>query len=418
MPELRFIDPAPVFFRAAVTQLLNEGARRFLFTPATPAALTLARRLLEDAPDAVAWGDHPELTPPPMGEAADAVILFADDGSDLDTLLHGFLDMERGVLVAPVTNHFRDRRCVFPISPPKAGTHLLLGLLETLGFSYGGVRPDFPDAKHWYYLEYSNAHTIARDFFVDSVRRSPNGMRDHPFVNNPSVMIYRHPWDILVSEANYYHKDGKTAFYGYLQGLTFEERLLRLIDDPWLLGTARDRLAGFVAWLDFPSVIPIAFEDLVGPQGGGESFRQRRNIWALMLKLHVPGDPEVVQASVFNPKSPTFNTGRLGRHRDILTERAWEALRKLPQDVLDAFGYVEDTPFPRRSEEFLTRVPRYAQTQFAKEPVIMAEDFCGHQIIKAYGSFHAAALDGTEGTVSDKDLDVLKIRLATRTAPK
>jgi hypothetical protein len=276
------------------------------------------------------------------------------------------------------------------------------------------VRPDFPKPRHWYYLEYSNAHTSARDFFIDSVRRSPNGMRDHPFVRNPSVMIYRHPLDILVSEADYYHRDGKTAFCGYLQGLSAEERLLRLIDDPWLLGSLRDRLANFVAWVDMPSVIPVAFEDLVGPQGGGDTDRQRRTLWALMLKLHVPGDPTELQARVFNPDSPTFNAGRLGRHREVLTDRAWEALRRLPQDVMQAFGYGGDSPFPSRSDEFRRRVPRYVQTKFEDEPVIIEQDFCRHQIIRLKNAYHAAWLDGEAPLVSDGNLETLKIRLATK----
>ena len=66
---------------------------------------------------------------------------------------------------------------------------------------------------------------------------------------------------------------------------------LALIDDPWLFGSFRDRMAGFVPWLEFSNVIPVSFEELVGARGGGDDATQRRLIWSLQLKLHVPGSP-------------------------------------------------------------------------------------------------------------------------------
>src|SRR5438477_163119 len=84
-----------------------------------------------------------------------------------------------------------------------------------------------------------------------AVRRRPHGNRDHAFPHHPSLFIYRNPLDIVASEANYYQEDGATVFAGYLDGLSYEERLLRLIDDPWLMGSIRDRVGKFAAWLEF-----------------------------------------------------------------------------------------------------------------------------------------------------------------------
>jgi hypothetical protein len=99
------------------------------------------------------------------------------------------------------------------------------------------VCPEEPKPDLWYCLESSNTHTSAHHLFLDIVHRSHFGNRLHPFPKSPVIFIYRNPLDIVVSEANYYHEDGKTAFSGYLNHLCFEERLIRLIDDPWLLGT-------------------------------------------------------------------------------------------------------------------------------------------------------------------------------------
>ena len=177
------------------------------------------------------------------------------------------------------------------ISIPKAGTHLLFKLAEALGYQPGGICPDNPKDGHWYYVEHSNAHTPATEFFVDTVLRAPFGNRAHPFMRSPALFNYRNPLDIVVSEANYYHKDGKTAFAGYLEGLSFEDRLTRLIDDPWLLGSIRDRVGMFAAWLEFSNIMPVSFEELVGSAGGSSDEARLRMMWSLQLKLHVPGSP-------------------------------------------------------------------------------------------------------------------------------
>ena len=105
------------------------------------------------------------------------------------------------------------------------------------------------------------------------------------------------PWISSRRKRRYYHRDGKAAFAGYFSGLGPEERLLRLIDDPWLLGTARDRIGAFLPWLGLPNVVPVSFEELVGPRGGGDAEQQSRVIWSIQLKLHVPGAPDSIRVA-------------------------------------------------------------------------------------------------------------------------
>ena len=113
----------------------------------------------------------------------------------------------------------------------------------------------------------------------------------HPFPFTPALFIVRHPWDILVSEANYYAKPGKTVFSGFYEGLDFDARTKRLLEDGAMLGRFCDRVLAFEPWLHFSNVIPLAFEDLVGEAGGGTGDRQQRLIWSIQVKLGVPGAP-------------------------------------------------------------------------------------------------------------------------------
>jgi hypothetical protein len=233
---------------------------------------------------------------------------------------------------------------------------------------------------------------VARDFFVDTVRRAPYGNRYHAFTHSPAVFIYRHPLDVLVSEANYYHGDAKTAFAGYLSGLSFEQRAHRLLHDPWLLGSIRDRVGGFAPWLDFPNVIPVSFEELVGAKGGGGSEDQLRLIWSLQLKLQVPGAPHAHAAQVFDRDSPTFYQGRAGAWRSALSAGHLARFRALNQDFMDAFGYDLDAPDgapPRRAAEFRKRPLKVASPLLDKVPIALEYNYLGFNLLRYAGWVYA-----------------------------
>jgi hypothetical protein len=171
---------------------------------------------------------------------------------------------------------------------------------------------------------------------------------------------------------------------GYLDVLSAEERLLRLVDDRWLLGSIRDRMAKFAAWLDFGNVIPVSFEELVGPQGGSDEAVQHDLIWSLMLRLHVPGDPAHFAGKVFNPNSPTFRSGRIGGHERHFTPAAWAKFKALDQDFIEVFGYgAKPAAGPwlsSRAAEFRRRRPRYSRASQANIVYLVRQDFLGFHI--------------------------------------
>lgn len=422
MLELRLIEGATTAFQSAVRELHDQGRRRMHVYPPGPMAEDVARYAREagcearvGAPDAPAAG----------ADAVPCHILTETDPAALSGLLLKLIDLESGIVVAPRTLHAGDARPLFLISIPKAGTHLLYSLAQAFGYHAGIICPEWPKPGLWYCLEYSNSHTRATDFFIDTVRRRPFGNRHHPFATSPALFIYRNPLDILVSEANYYHREGKTLFAGYLSGKSFEERLLTLINDPWLFGTFRDRMAGFVPWLDFPNVVPFSFEEIVGARGGGDDAVQRRLIWSLQLKLHVPGCPETFAARVFDPDSPTFNEGRIGSHREKLGAPALQAFGRLPQDFMQAFGYAQpgaNTPsfLPARAEEFIRRPLVTVRETFQDTPIQLETDYRGYNIVRYRGRFYACTNEDVSRLTdvelsslpSTTDLATLKQRLS------
>lgn len=317
------------------------------------------------------------------------VVIWATDGVQLGRHLTEFIERDNIHIIAPETDRAGLRQPIFPISPPKAGTHLLLKLLETLGYKPGYSAVDRPLPGRWYYLEYLNAHSQAPDFFIDTVRRSVHGNRLHPFGKVPSLFLYRNPLDVVVSESNYYHQEGKTIFSGYLADLTPEERLLRLIDDPWLLGSIRDRMGAFAAWLDFPSVLSVSYEELVGTQGGGDDKEQSDAIWSILLKLQLAGDVDDVRERIFDPNSPTFAKGQIGAYRNAFTPAAWNAFNALNQDFMRQYGYAPDELFSDRRWRLRARPLRLdADVEFDTQVVVDA-DYMGYFIGRQSGRYMA-----------------------------
>lgn len=391
MLELRLIAAGADARRGAVRELHAQGHRRLTVWPNNDLAAEAVRHAKEIGCDARISAPDPANAAAER-EPASCLLFTETDPAALSGHLLGLVDLKDGIVVAPRTRHAYDARPLFLISIPKAGTHLLYTLAEAFGYVAGIVCPEWPRPRHWYCVEYSNSHTRATDFFIDTVRRSPFGNRHHPFATSPALFIYRNPLDILISEANYYHRDGNTIFGGYLANRSFDERLLALIDDPWLFGSFRDRMAGFVPWLEFSNVIPVSFEELVGARGGGDDAVQRRLIWSLQLKLHIPGRPDAFAGKVFDTESATFNAGQIGSHREKLGENARKGFLGLPQDFMSAFGYApgngKERRYPQRAEEFIRRPLATAEETYWDIPILIETNCHGRNIVRYKGRFY------------------------------
>jgi hypothetical protein len=323
------------------------------------------------------------------------VIVFTETaGEKLSSQLLSCVDRDHVVIVAPVTDWHFSKKPLFLVSIPKAGTHLLYELAKALGYQEGIELPEFPKGQTWYCVEYSNSHTVAADFFVDTVRRAPFGNRHHPFMRSPTLFIYRHPLDILVSEAHYYHRDGKTAFAGRLSEYDLKERLTRLLDDNWLMGSLRDRIGGFLPWLEFPNVISLSFEELVGAAGGGSEEAQLQLIWSIQLKLQVPGEPEHIATNVFNTDSATFRSGQIGGYRKHLPVKAMTDFAKNNADILEQLGYPLDGAIglPAQRKARRHRRIRYSQIDYEGMPLTIERDFLGCNLVRYGGRIYAVPM--------------------------
>ncbi|MDQ8731320.1 hypothetical protein LPJ38_30085 [Bradyrhizobium daqingense] len=326
-------------------------------------------------------GQTPTSAEPEAFDPFDAILLIGGDAETVSAALLGYVDRRAPALVAPVTERYYSKLPLYLISIPKAGTHLLFRLAEALGYAAGGVAPDRPKGGHWYYLLHSNAHTMTREFFRDELQRAPFGNRAHPFMRSPALFNYRNPFDILVSEANYWHIDGNSPLSVLLGHLSFEERIARLMEDRWLLGSVRDRVGEFAAWLDCGNVVPISFEEIVGDAGGGSDEAFEALVWSLQLKLHAPGITRDICAAASGRSSPTFREGRINGWRQALSADVVRQLEALPQDFMVKFGYDGSSVLPRHVAAFRHRPLRLMSTTHFSVPFLVETDFLDHNIV-------------------------------------
>ena len=338
-------------------------------------------------------------------------IITEQKGEELSKQLLSCVDLDNVIVVAPITDWHFSQKPLFLVSIPKAGTHLIYELAKALGYYEGIEVPEFPEGQTWYCVEYTNSHTVARDFFVDTVRRSPFGNRHHSFMYSPALFIYRHPLDILVSEAHYYHKDGKTAFAGWLDGIGFDERIARLLDDNWLVGSLRERIGGFLPWLDFPNVISLSFEELIGAAGGGNDIDQLRLIWSIQLKLQAPGDSSNIASHLFNPDSATFRSGQLGGYKKHLPDHIVSDFLNKNEDILTKLGYPSDgsvgLPMDRMARR--KRNIRFSKADYENMPITIESDFLGCNLVRYLKRFFAIPISAGHVALEALPADVLAI---------
>jgi len=385
--SLSFVEPSPEAWAGRISDLWKAGPRPTQIvgdrSMTEQVVMRLRRELGSDV--SVMHGDGKSRLP---GQHSIVVYCHTNESLLGDQLLEHLDAVDVSVVAPRLRSHYAARPS-FLISIPKSGTHLLYELARAFGYSDGVIHNGNPVPKHWYCIEYSNSHTRADDFLIDTTRRAPFGNKDHPFRFSPAMLIYRDPRDILVSEARWFHKHQASPLSGYFHGLTFEERLLTLIDDPWLMGSIRQRVGGFIPWLRFPNVLPVSFEELVGDAGGGSDAERDRTIWSLMLRLQVDGSPESKARSIFRDDSPTFSGGQIGAWAQTATEEAERKFSGLPQDFMRILGYSgRSGRLPDRREEFRMKPLKVLDSPFSETPILVQTNYFRHNIVRLGGRYY------------------------------
>lgn len=266
-------------------------------------------------------------------------------------------------------------------SIPKSGTHLLLKLVDLLGFpenpdgfwiganlingrfsalnklKRGYYNKDFvpigcetPTKVGYKWLSHSinslpdntsfGSHCLYSDKMVDLCSHS----------NTKIICIIRDPRSIIFS--HFKHIESKKNHYlhdHFINLKNDKERLLFSIYGGELKGDRMrsivERYADFNPWMDSPEVLVIKFEDLIGENGGGSKDTQSKVINDVSKFIGINNvDVNKIQSSLYGlentqTKSKTFRKGKIDSWKDEVSPELLESINEEFEGILEKFEY-------------------------------------------------------------------------------
>lgn len=254
--------------------------------------------------------------------------------------------------------------------PPKSGTHLLSDCLSLMPqMMYSGRHFALTDfiAQEVDPVPSQAYPPLEEEGLASFLKKCPQGMfvtahaRAHPLLTAlveevpfKHIFLLRDPRDIAVSHIYYVQREAlhpqHTLFTRTLRDN--DQRLLATIRNMKMEGSegtpsrsAFDTLAGCLPWLDHPTTLVIRFEDLIGPQGGGDRDVQLatiRTIGDFVERPLLPSHAEAIAQKMYARTSSTFRKGRVGDWRNHFTQAHRDAFKDVMGERLIQFGYERD----------------------------------------------------------------------------
>jgi hypothetical protein len=158
------------------------------------------------------------------------------------------------------------------------------------------------------------------------------------------VFLIRDPRDMAVSRAHYVSRTMSHPHHDLFAARPDRERLrLAIVGDVERgVPSLRERLDAFAGWLDGPWAV-IRFEDLIGPDGGGDRSSQLRTVRFLYGSLGVQADDALIRSVcrvLFSPASPTFRLGAIGQWRTSFDPELERLMEEVVGDAMVRYGYL------------------------------------------------------------------------------
>lgn len=146
------------------------------------------------------------------------------------------------------------------VSPRKAGTHLIIKILEYLNIQFKGkiqIGSDDPG----YYSIGSTFHTSFNRFFYELDRETYDGGKLLPLKSSIGIIITRHPLDILYSDLNFSFESDNTSYSNLI--LKDQNDKINHIYNNASYQNYFYELYNYCAWSKFDNFISISFEEMI-----------------------------------------------------------------------------------------------------------------------------------------------------------
>jgi len=239
---------------------------------------------------------------------------------------------------------------IFVNSMPKAGTHLLTQILETVPSLMNSrlhIETRSIGRRTGDKFEFDPAKFTAQ---LRSIRHGQFASGHLPFSDGldialtesgfATVNLFRSPRDMLVSRYFYIlglrrhllhdhltenYPNKKSMIIALIEGPKKGERNFDGRFSPYA-----DLFRAYARWISAPDVLSVRYEDLVGPRGGGDGDIQLSAFSRLCRHLHLPIGAEALLTrwrEVQHHNNPTLRNGKIGdwvNHFDSDIERVFQ----------------------------------------------------------------------------------------------
>ena len=263
-------------------------------------------------------------------------------------------------------------------SIPKGGTHLVIRLMNLLGYSDSPfwIGADLIRGRGEYIKRIMKGSNSIDTVMIGSevpvpvgrkwLSRKLNQLSDNSVfgahclystgfsrlldeADVSSVCIIRDPRSIAMSHLQYLKKFRRHFFYKYYMTLPSDFHRLSLTVKggrlgPYMLASLRDRYIDYMRWSDSDRALVIRFEDLVGEKGGGNDSDQQTTISRVVSFLGLDistSRMQKVKADLFGD-SNTFRKGQSNAWETELSDGMIELLSNEITEVLVKLGYETD----------------------------------------------------------------------------
>lgn len=235
------------------------------------------------------------------------------------------------------------------ISPPKAGTHLILKTIELLLGPFKVIyNPENAPQNEEYIKQFTNLYPKSIEQLLNQNKFYING--GHLICNNNNrnlieknklkcILIQRDIRDQLISYVYYLEKfledfitNNPTSpiphIVQYMISLPLEKRINSYLEnnpDNYFFSSDSQ-----IQWRKYPYVLSIKYEDLVGPKGGGSKEKQIKAINSIVEFLNLQTSKQHVQIvadSIFGDTS-TFRKGQIGSWKQHFSEKQKKIFKK------------------------------------------------------------------------------------------
>ena len=257
------------------------------------------------------------------------------------------------------------------VSIPKAGTHLLAQLINSVGFRppdkyrttlleyYGWTDSFWPsDSENRIQNELKEVvdaitELRPRRYLLTHLLPAFEILRSIEAGNVRVIFIYRDPRAVVLSHVNHVLRRTDSKFHHfYTQVLQTQEERIELairgaasgqVDFPiYWLPDIRTYFQTYLPWRECSKCLTVRFEDLIGPNGGGSSELQQATVARILRHLRIPHRSEHVKrfaACVFSASSPTFMKGQIDSWRTAFSDRNMASMMEIGCDLLAQLGY-------------------------------------------------------------------------------